>query len=234
MKCFLVSIFCFAVSLFAQVDSSSVVSDSVIVEQTFDSKPGSHELFLMPTAYCPPAGTIYFTDYMLFILNFGYSFGSTQVNLYSVFPFTLKFYHTVTISVKQKTYSNSFFSNAVYGYWTPASKVANFGSVISLNYKDVAFHGSVSVLKNLQGDNKTEYPIDFGFTYNASKRVSLVIEYLSTSESISDDFTDAVIMLGAKLMHSKFNLELGVLRPLGFGGESGMFLIPVLKGTIIF
>jgi hypothetical protein len=195
---------------------------------------GDHELLLMPTAYTMEQGKSYFTDYELIFLNYTYgATNTTHVSVFTLFPITKDFLETLTFGAKQQYLNNEAFKAALWATYTPKISVLTFGTVFSIGSTPEGLHLGFSVANSLEREDSNadewEWIYMVGYRLDASKRISVIVEYTNTSSAIEGEF-NGLLSLGVRFRGESIAWELAGLRPLENTGDDLLFL-PLLKAT---
>lgn len=212
----------FYLSVFAQSENS--VNGYVY-------EPGSHELFLMPTANTMDSGA-YFSSYEIIFLNFTFSAGSrTHIGGFFLFPITAEFIESFTLGVKHNFFRTKEFQSAVWGSLTFKNQLYSIGNVFSYSKPKTSFHIAFAFMGDLaEGGNS--FLIMGGINQKLSGKLSGIIEYTNAKELMEHKF-NGIISIGIRFRGENTAWELAGIRPLE--ETSGNFLFfPFLKATFYF
>ncbi len=191
-------------------------------------RPGSHELFFMPTAYTMPKGNSYFEDYELFFLNFTTAItNTTHIGAFTVFPITVEFLESITLGVKQNVYASDTFGAAVFGSYTPKASFGSLGGVVSIGTDASSGHIGYTAIV---GDNDASGNILMaGYAHRVSSVTKIIVEY-ENSVSAFDDFS-GILTFGARFAGKRIAWDIAAVRPLAYTGT--LLFLPYLKVIII-
>lgn len=211
------------------MDARAQDSDSLPSPDQY--RPGDHELFLMPTAYTMEAGSGYFSDYELFLLNFTYAPTSqTHIGVMTLFPITKDFVESITLGVKQNYLRSDNVQAALWGSYTIKNHLYSIGNVFSIGRRSMSFHLGLS----LTGEAKHSESILLllaGFRGDISRKLSFIAEYTNAKELLDEDFS-GLISIGIRFRGEQTAWELAGIRPLESTGE--FLFAPFLKATFLF
>jgi hypothetical protein len=205
------------------------------VKQQKKYRPGDHELLLMPTAYTMEDNQWYFSDYELFFLNFTYAASnSTHIGVFTLFPITSSFLETITLGIKQNYLKSEKFQSAVWGTYTPDAGGLSIGNVVSFGQGGSSFHLGLSGWTGVDDESDHwELLYMIGGRIDISRKTCLLLEYTNANSAAKNGF-EGIISLGFRFIGESVAWEIGGFRPLQGTGDADIFLIPLLKATVLF
>lgn len=200
-------------------------------DTTLAVKTLENELIVQPTPETFKAGTIYFENYELALLNLGVAVTSTtHLSIGSLFPVFKSFTETVTLGIKQQVYKDSSRAFAVNTAYNPANKDYIAGGIFGYSFKKSKFNFVLGRARY----NKNDYMYTgIGVQSKSGARSSLLMEY-----------TEVYIITDTDLQVSSRAFAFAVRLPgeevsweLGFGiaiGNHAAGPIPLVKAGVLF
>lgn len=207
----------------------------VVVAANLNAQNASdNSLFFTPTAYTMEQGTHQVSSFELLFLQYSYAAtSSTHISAFSMFPITSDAVaNSFAVGIKQRLLEldNITFS-ATGTFWTKPEVFTVMG-LASIGKPDKSFHagfGTVSV-----GDEKLPgYVFMLGFRNQLSDRLSIMGEYMNSTKAVEEADFSGLLTLGVRVHVEGLAFDLGGMRPLG-EDTGGLFLLPVIRGTIEF
>ncbi len=203
---------------------------SVVSAQT-----ASNGLFAMPTAYTLPKGTQSVSSYELVFLQYSYSLtNTTHISAFSVFPFTVEaFTNSFAVGVKQQIFKNDKIALAGTASFLPESRVFAFMGLASVGNPDGAVHVGFGRGGTFDVDG-SGFLILLGANKKTSQKMSVMAEFISSSEAIDTDFKGLFSIGGRYRTFEGLAIDFGVMRPVTTIDMGGFIALPILKATYEF
>lgn len=202
---------------------------------TATAQQASNGLFVLPTAYTLPKGTHSVSSYELIFLQYSYSLtNTTHISAFSVFPFTAEaFTNSLAVGVKQQLYRNDALAFATTVSFLPESQVFSVMGLASAGSPDAAVHVGVGKGGTLEVEG-TGFLIMIGGEKKTSARMSIMAEFLTSSETIDSEFK-GLFSGGARYRTSEgLTIDFGIMRPVTTVDLGGFIALPLLKASYEF
>jgi hypothetical protein len=202
---------------------------------TAGAQQASNGLFVLPTAYTLPKGTHSVSSYELILMQYSYSLtNTTHISAFSMFPFTAEaFTSSLAIGVKQQLYKNDVVAFAATTSYLPESQVFSVMGLASVGSPDGAVHFGVGKGGTLEVEG-SGFLIMLGGEKKTSARLSVMAEFLTSSETIDSEFK-GLFSGGARYRTSEgLTIDFGIMRPVTTVDLGGFLALPLLKATYEF
>jgi hypothetical protein len=208
----------------------------------------SDRVVLFSTAETHPKGTFFFSDYELFLLQFGYAItDGLQIALSGVPPIIKKQPYFFDLSVKGNVLRSDYVRVAVIGAGTAvlvpeASPSSLFGArangVAQLCFEKLcrsSFSFNAGTFLNSESNVIIPITLAGGAVLHASNLVKFLVEpayALVVGEGVTDQPEGFLIDYGVRLSGKNFGFDLAFLLPVGAGEDSPFILgVPWLALT---
>jgi hypothetical protein len=207
-------------------------SSATPVRRARDTDPAGYALYMLPTAFMPPAKAFTFRDFELVFLTFGYSpTSTTALTAGTFFPITGHF-GVLTLGGKQQLFQFDGTAAAVTASFTLPLEGAdgvliNTNAVISqrfalAGYRDaLGIHGVVGYLA-VKGDGGGEGQGVFGF--GAEARISSHVKFIGEYVGLQEFSQDGLLNIGIRLHGERLSADIVGMRPVEADGSDLLFI----------